>query len=173
MDVFDSIIAFVLKTEAGFQKDPTDPGNWTGGKIGVGTLVGTNCGISAASYPHEDIPHMTPTRARELFRRDFWLPIRGPELPFPLAVVVLDAAVNCGVGQAIRWLQRSVGVTADGALGPITMAAIRTANPVTVATRFTRKRIVGSSDFANWSGARDSWVQRSCDMLLVAAGVTV
>lgn len=172
MDVFKSIIAFILKTEAGFQNDPNDPGNWTGGAINVGVLVGTNCGISAASYPHEDIAGMTPQRARDLFRRDFWLPIHGPDLPFALAVVVLDAAVNCGVGQAIKWLQRSVGVLADGVMGPVTMAAIRAANPLTAATRFTRKRIVGSSDFANWPGARDSWVQRSCEMLLIAAGVT-
>ena len=44
-------LAFLGPEEGTLSLDPTDTGNWTGGAVGRGTLVGTKYGISAASYP--------------------------------------------------------------------------------------------------------------------------
>jgi lysozyme family protein len=41
---------------------------------------------------------------------------------------VFDAAVNAGVGRASKFLQQAAGVTADGQIGPKTIAAV-TAKP--------------------------------------------
>ena len=57
-DGFAAAIAMVLAHEGGFQGMPDDPGNWTGGRLGDGTLKGTKFGISAASYP--DARHRQP-----------------------------------------------------------------------------------------------------------------
>lgn len=43
----------------------------------------------------------------------------------PLRVQLIDYGVNSGPALAIRWLQRVLGVEADGALGPRTYAALR------------------------------------------------
>ena len=55
---FDKAFDIIVGVEGGFSLDPNDPGNWTGGKRGVGELKGTRWGISAKSYPHLDINFM-------------------------------------------------------------------------------------------------------------------
>ncbi len=72
MSDFEMAVAVVLRHEGGFQRDPGDRGNWTGGAVGLGELRGTKFGISAASYPGEDIEGLTEERAREIYYKDFW-----------------------------------------------------------------------------------------------------
>ena len=67
MAAFDQAFDIVvLGTEKGYQNDPRDPGNWTGGAVDQGTLRGTNFGISAASYPTLDIARLLATGAELL-----------------------------------------------------------------------------------------------------------
>ena len=56
---FPACIKFTLQYEGGFQNAPNDPGNYRPD----GTLVGTNFGISAASYPTLDIRDLTQPEA--------------------------------------------------------------------------------------------------------------
>lgn len=121
---FDCAIAVVLAYEGGYTDDPGDPGNWTGGAVGVGTLEGTNYGISAAAYPTLDIPNLTEAAAEGIYQRDYWVPIQGDQMPLALALVTLDGAVNSGVSQSAKWLQIVLGVTVDGDIGPETLGAV-------------------------------------------------
>ncbi len=105
---FESCAAIVLKVEAGLTMDPKDKGNWTGGKIGVGVLKGTNRGISAASYPNEDIKNMTRERALYLFKRDYWNKLRLQEKQ--LNLMALDCAVNQGLGISNGFLDQVKGL---------------------------------------------------------------
>ena len=124
MGDFNKAIAFVLAKEGGYQCRLEDPGNWTGGTQGSGELKGTNFGISAKSYPSEDIKDMLVSRAMEIYRSDYWNAIRGDELPDGIALAVMDAAVNQGAKRAIRWLQIALDLDdIDGTVGPKTVAA--------------------------------------------------
>ena len=120
-------------TEGGFQKDPNDVGNWTGGSCGVGELRGTKYGICAASYPLEDISNLTLDKASFYYNRDFWDPLKLSEVfNQTIAEEVLDTAVNCGVVTAARMLQQSVNLTnypqddviVDGNVGSATINAV-------------------------------------------------
>jgi lysozyme family protein len=166
---FLKVVALVLEHEGGFQAKESDRGNWVSGIIGKGELRGTNMGISAMRYPHEDIKGMTRARAIELYHADFWLAVRGDELPVPLAVVTFDAAVNCGPERARLWLQHALTVPADGKIGPATLHAASAAkDPVKVAARATRFRLqyyVQLKGFAEWGAA---WIQRSLDTFRLA-----
>lgn len=122
---FQAAIAFVLSEEGGFTDDPGDPGNWTGGAVGVGQCSGTNMGISAASYPGLDIKSLTAVQAETIYAEDYWTPIQGDALPPALALLVFDAAVNSGVAQASIWLQVVAGAATDGVIGPATLASVR------------------------------------------------
>jgi hypothetical protein len=93
---------FILKIEGGFQNDPNDPGNWTGGAVGIGELKGTKYGISAASYPDLDIVNLTVPEASVIYERDYWRESGADELPWPLCLAHCDLAVNGGVGRAME-----------------------------------------------------------------------
>jgi len=100
-------IDFVLRWEGGFSADKNDPGNYTGGKVGVGEFKGTKFGISAGSYPTVDIVNLTKEQAIAIYERDYWQRSGADKLPWPLNLVVFDSAVNAGVGKAQQWLQQS------------------------------------------------------------------
>lgn len=152
---FRKAVALILKHEGGYVHDPRDPGGET------------NFGISKRAYPHEDIKAMTAERAAFLYHRDYWQAIRGDELPYPLALITFDMAVNAGVGAAIRLLQRALKVEADGKLGPVTLAAAKAAGPE-VATRLTRHRITYYAALGGWQYYANSWTQRTLETLLAA-----
>ena len=126
---FEQAVELVLSHEGGFQNHPEDRGNWTSGQVGVGELRGTKWGISAMAYPHLDIANLTRTRAIEIYRRDFWRRPGCDKLPAQLRYPYFDVAVNSGPGTAARLLQQAAGVTADGVLGPATLAAVATRDP--------------------------------------------
>jgi len=108
--MFHKIIPTVINLEGGLSLDPNDNGNWTGGKHGVGELRGTKYGISAASYPQVDIRALTVDDAKAIYKRDYWDKVGGDELPPALAAVVFDAAINSGVGTALKLLNESAGL---------------------------------------------------------------
>ena len=61
---FDKAFDRLIGHEGGFTNDSRDAGNWTGGKVGVGKLVGTKFGLSAATYPTLDIKNITIVEAK-------------------------------------------------------------------------------------------------------------
>lgn len=138
---FEQAFNTVLTHEAGFQKLPNDKGNWTGGAIGKGELRGTKWGISAAAYPQLDIEHLTPQQAKGIYYSDYWLKAGCDEWPPEVAGEVFDAAVHSGPGAAVMLLQRAVGATPDGIIGPNTRNAVAATNPIRVAARLLGWRL--------------------------------
>lgn len=112
---FGRAFALVIGHEGGYVDHPSDPGGET------------KFGISKRAYPAEDLRNLTLARAATLYRRDYWDALGCGSLPGPLALLVFDAGVNCGVSRSAKWLQAAVGVAADGKVGPGTLAAARKA----------------------------------------------
>jgi len=125
MRTYDDAFNFVVGAEGGFGADPHDRGNWTTGKIGHGVLKGTKYGISAMSYPNEDIANLTLDKAKAIYLRDYWQPTHCDEFDYPKAVVMFDCSVNQGVHRAIKFAQEAACVGVDGIIGPITIGAIQ------------------------------------------------
>ena len=124
MSNFDGIFDFVVGSEGGFTDNPADPGNWTGGRIGAGECRGTRFGISAGAHPDLDIANLTLDQAKSLYQSEYWDRIDGDRLPASIALLVFDAAINNGIGHAVRWLQQAALVAQDGMIGPATLEAI-------------------------------------------------
>jgi lysozyme family protein len=139
---FESAFTRLIDVEKGFQADPRDRGNWTGGEPGRGLLKGTKFGISAAAYPSEDIEHLTLERAQLLYRRDYWGPAGCDAVPDGLKFDLFDFAVNSGVGTAVRALQRAVGTVDDGRLGPHSLQAIHAIPAPRLAAHFAAQRLM-------------------------------
>lgn len=143
-DQFDACLPFILQAEGGYSDNPNDPGNYTGGRIGVGELRGTQYGISAASYPTLDIKNITIPQAGMIYLSDYWLPMAAGQMPGPIALVAFDSAVNQGVGATRIMLQGALGVAQDGIIGPHTVAAAVRAgnNPMPVVISLCARRAV-------------------------------
>jgi len=157
---FEQAINIVLAHEGGFSDNSADPGNWTGGKPGVGRLLGTRYGISAAAYPDVDIPRLTIDQAAALYRRDYWDRLRLDEIPAALRLHVFDAAVNSGTAAAARWLQLAVGANPDGIIGPATLAAAQAADPARAVCRMVGARLLLLAGNANFATFGRGWVRR-------------
>lgn len=159
-DHFDVFIRRILSHEGGYSSDPKDPGNYTGGKVGAGKLLGTKYGIAANTYPHLDIKNLTWAQAVEIYRKDFWLASRADRLPPSVGFQLLDGAVNSGIRQATRWLQRAVRVADDGIIGPITKRAVRDADPADIVMRFLAERLDFLTGLRNWQNHGRGWARR-------------
>ena len=73
------------------------------------------------------LKHPTPEMVHEATLERYWKPIRGDELPRPVALVMLTFSANAGPQRAIRSLQKQIGLTGkeiDGLFGPKTKAAL-------------------------------------------------
>lgn len=162
---FDEAFHLLLGHEGGFTDDPRDPGNWTGGRVGAGELRGTKFGIAANTYPDEDIRNLTVERAKAIYRRDFWNPARADDLPAEVRYAVFDAAVNSGVRQAVRWLQRAVGVRDDGVIGPVTLAAVNATEPQALLRRMLSQRLRFMTDLSSWPSFGRGWARRIASLL--------
>ena len=166
LDAFARLLPF----EGGFSDDPADPGNWTGGAVGVGVLRGTKYGISAASYPTLDIAGLTPGAATALYRAGYWDKIAGDALPGPIAAELFDCAVNQGVGFAARTLQAALHVAVDGVIGPQTVAAAARAgnDPLPVVVEIAARRAVRYAGSGGFSRFGYGWMRRLMDVTVRA-----
>ena len=104
----------------------------------------TKFGVDQRSHPDEDIENLTYERAVEIYRDEYWLKSHANELPYPLSLVQIDGAVNTGVGQQTKFLQRVCNVEDDGAYGPNTrkaaLALCELLGPVEVSMRVMKLR---------------------------------
>ena len=91
---FDAYIERVLAHEGAYSDDRSDPGNWTGGRVGSGVLKGTKYGIAANTYPNLDIRNLTRDQAVEIYRRDFWEASQADELMVSTVAHGLPARVR-------------------------------------------------------------------------------
>jgi len=170
---YNACISKVLKYEGGFTQDPNDKGNWTGCSVGSGANKGTNRGISACSYPNEDIKGMTEARAKEIYRVDYWDPIYGDEIPAGPDLCTFDGAVNSGQSRGVKWLQRAVGADADGVVGPQTIAMANAADEHITIDRMCDDRMSFLKGLSTWHLYGKGWTNRVEDVRKTAHNMVV
>lgn len=122
-------MAWIIRTEGGYSNDLVDRGGET------------NFGISRKSYPDIDIRGLTVEEAQEIYRVDYWDANRCGELPGPVGLAFFDALVNHQPRTATRILQRAVGATQDGIVGPQTIRMANYANPLQVVRAMALSRL--------------------------------
>lgn len=157
MDKFTKIINRVLDNEGGYVFNAADPGGET------------KFGISKRAYPKLDIKNLTRDQAIEIYRQDYWNRINGDKLPEEIAYQVLDTAVNHGIGNAIRMLQRAINVADDGYWGPRSERALASQHPADVVLLFIAERLEFYTKLSTFSTFGKGWVKRVADNLRYAA----
>lgn len=120
---FDYAVAFILEREGGYVDDPSDRGGATNYGITQATYDRYRARNQFAPQPVRDMPQ---SEARLIYLAEYWFAVSADKHPEPLDLVMFDAAVQHGVGAAIRMLQQVVGVPVDGICGPLTLNAAQT-----------------------------------------------
>lgn len=117
--VFNEAFRRTVGHEGGFVDDPDDPGGRT------------KYGISQRSYPDADIENLSLTDAKEIYRKDYWTPLRCDDISSDeVAIELFDTGVNMGNTQAVKIAQRAVNfisrdsIVVDGKIGRNTLARI-------------------------------------------------
>lgn len=160
MSNFDQAFVELIGNEGGYSNDPSDPGgetNW-----GITVAVARENGYVGA------MKDMDQSVAKAIYAKKYWQPTFD-QLPYSVAFQVFDGAVNSGVEQAARWLQRAAGVADDGHLGPISMAAIAATDTAKLVMLFNAERLMFMTKLSNWPSAGKGWARRISNNLMKGA----
>ena len=152
MSDFNKAFDRVIGHEGGYVNHPRDPGGET------------NWGVTkrtAQAYGYNgDMRAMTRDQAKAIYKRGFWDDVGGDALPDAVAFQLFDAAVNHGIGNAVRFMQRALGVADDGIVGNITLTALRKADANDFLMRFNAARLDFYTRLSTFDTFGKGWVRR-------------
>jgi len=155
---FDTAVQRLIDDfEGGYSDHPKDPG----GKTMYGITENT---ARIAGYKG-DMRELPLDLAKRIYRHEYWDAVRAEELPIGIRYIMFDAAVNSGPPQAIKWLQRSAGVNADGIFGPKTMRAVQEMGADTLRMRLLSQRLRFMADLSTWPAFGRGWARRIADLM--------
>jgi lysozyme family protein len=143
-ETFDRLIAH----EGGYTPGEGDPGGETA------------FGISKRSYPSVNIKMLTREQAKGIYFRDYWQRASADQYDSAIGFQLFDAAVNSGIENAVRFLQRAANVADDGYVGPRTIAAIRAMTVTDVLARFNAERLEFMTKLSVWDRFSRGWARR-------------
>ncbi len=123
---FDICLDLVLHHEGGYVDNPRDPGGATNLGITRKTLARWRKVSPWWALPKNAVQGLERSEAARIYRASYWDRCRAGELPEGVDLAVFDFAVNSGPDRAIRALQQSLNISADGYIGPLALDAIRT-----------------------------------------------
>lgn len=153
---FDDAIKRVLLHEGGYSDHAADPG----GK----TMFGITEAVAREVGHRGNMNELPLYLAKRIYKDRYWDAVRGDELPASIRYPMFDAAVNSGPRQSVLWLQRALGVTADGVLGPVTIAH-SFANERGLASKLLAQRLRFMTGLNTWPSFGRGWARRIADLM--------
>lgn len=153
---WEEALKHILKYEGGYVNHKDDPGGRT--NLGVTQRVWEEWTGKPAT--EEDMRGLTPAMVSPLYKKRYWDAVRGDDLPSGVDLCVFDCAVNAGVGRASKFLQQAVGVTADGQIGPKTIAAVTSKPADEVIEAFCNLREAHYKSLSTFATFGKGWMNR-------------
>ena len=153
---FERALKLVLAHEGGYVDHPKDPGG------------ATNKGITIATYRRfvnskgtkDDLRRISNAEVAQVYRRQYWDAVKAGELPDGLDYAVFDFGVNSGPSRAIKYLQTAVGASADGKIGPATLAQVREQDADKVIETLCSARMNFLRRLDTWPTFGKGWTRR-------------
>jgi lysozyme family protein len=156
----DVIMEELFKNEGGYVDHPSDPGGATNLGITHKTLAKYR-GISPyTKLPKSEIKKLSKAEARAIYEKEYWNLVKGNDLPSGVDCYVMDYAVNSGPSRSVKTLQRYLGVTADGIVGPNTLEALSGANVKEVIDNLHASRLAFLKGLGTWPVFGKGWTNR-------------
>ena len=162
----------VLAHEGGFTSDPRDKGNSLPDGRAGSTMLGCTQANWEAYVGHQvtwdDMKKLTKEDVKPLYKKNYWDAVMGDLLLTGLDYAAFDFAINAGPGASRKMIQRALGVTADGAFGPATMAAIQKADAKELMHKFSDAKTVFYKGLGNFNVYGTGWLKRVAAVQAVA-----
>lgn len=152
---FTGALAGVLVHEGLWSDHPSDPGGATMKGVTLATYRRYRPGATK-----EQLRNISDEELRTIYRDGYWDETRGDDLPSGVDYAVFDFAVHSGPSRAAKFLQRIVGVPQDGRIGPVTLAAVRSADPGTIIIRLCDDRLAWLKTLSTFSTFSRGWSRR-------------
>jgi len=131
---FNRSLGFVLKSEGLWSDDNKDPGGATMKGI---TLQVYREWKKDIEITKEQLRNISDQEVQDLYRQLYWNKIYADNLPTGLDYALFDASVNMGVLRASCLMQKTIGVTQDGSIGPKSLSAIQAFDPKDLLEKFS------------------------------------
>lgn len=154
---FTTAFEKLLKHEGGYSDHKDDPGGKT--RYGITEAVAREVGYRG------DMRELPLDLAQRIYKDRYWDAVQAEHLPADVRYAVFDAAVNSGVAQAAKWLQRACGVKDDGVIGPQTIRAANALHPEGLKRKMLAQRLRFMATLANWPAFGRGWANRIADLL--------
>lgn len=163
-------IDWVLPHEGGYNDIKGDNGGATNYGISLVFLKSLNKDIDGdGDVDKDDIKHLTPALAKELYYDNFWKPIYE-KLPELTSIKLFDTAINMGSLQAHVLLQRALNslgcsIKVDGLLGDETIKCFSDRKDFDVLNALCNEQVkyyIGLlSKHPEWEKFRRGWMNRA------------
>ena len=125
------LVPYIIKFEGGFVNDPDDLGGATNRGVCYRTYK-LYCSRKKRPVPTiEDLKNITDEEFADILKSMYWDACRADKIESQsVANAIVDWAWNSGTVTASKEVQKVLGVTADGIIGNITLAAINSRSPL-------------------------------------------
>jgi lysozyme family protein len=159
MTEFERALARVLVHEGGYVFDPRDNGGETNNGI---TKRVYDAYRERTGQPIQSVRDISQAEIAAIYKASYWTLAKCDQLPAGISYVVFDGAVNSGVSQSIKWLQRALGnVAVDGVIGNATIAAVQNyGNMDRLVDAICDRRLAFMKALRTWKVFGKGWASR-------------
>lgn len=155
---FISSLKHVLVHEGGWSDHPRDPGGATMKGITIATFRRATRNRKATK---KQLRNISDKLLGDIYKKLYWDKVKGDDLRSGVDYSAFDLGVNAGPRRSIKILQRAAHVVADGAIGPITRAALAKVPAKTIIVRFADKRLAFYRSLRTFRTFGRGWTRRN------------
>jgi lysozyme family protein len=146
----------MIASEGKYVDHYSDPGGRT--NLGVTQSVWENW--VGRSSNEKEMRSLTPEMVKPLYKKKYWDACKCDFLNLGVDYLVFDFAVNAGVGRSIKTLQKVLGVTVDGAIGPKTLQAVSFSDKNKLILKFSDEKENFYKSLPTFSQFGNGWMNR-------------
>lgn len=159
MKNFDDAFETLIGHEGGYSNNIKDPGGET--------MYGVTLRVARANGYAGSMRDLPLAKAKVIAKAEYWNKVRGDDIDPNLAFQLFDVIYNGG--HPIEWLQKAIGVVADGSFGPATLAAIKNAPIARTIMLINAYRLQYYCSLNGWETFGKGWSKRVANNLIIAA----
>ena len=172
---WETAFNLMLKSEGGFSNDQRDSGN----HLPDGREGSTMLGVTQYNWENwaghevtqEQMKKLTPEDVKPFYKKKFWDVCRCDDMPSGIDYLVFDFAVNAGCGGSAKILQKAVGVTPDGGIGPMTLAAVNAIPEAELIEKFSEAKEAFYRSLDNFPVYGNGWLSRVAQVKVKASAM--